>query len=196
MSPVSHQLYKMSIMEELIDILTQAGKKTGENCPKSEIHAKGHYHNTVHIWFYDDNGSILLTQRSAGKTIHPLLWDVSVAGHVDTGERLKEAAVREIKEELNLKVKKKYLNKIGVFECFHRYENGIIDNEFHHTYICNLQFVNGDITPAEDEVEGFKLVSTFEFSEILDHIGKENHFVPSNKAYYETVFNAILKQLS
>ena len=119
-----------------------------------------------------------------------------MAGHVDTGERLKEAAVREIKEELNLKVKKKYLNKIGVFECFHRYENGIIDNEFHHTYICNLQFVNGDITPAEDEVEGFKLVSTFEFSEILDHIGKENHFVPSNKAYYETVFNAILKQLS
>lgn len=182
--------------EELIDILTKEGKKTGQSCPKSEIHTKGYYHNTVHIWFYDSDGDILLAQRSAKKTLYPLLWDVSVAGHVDAGETLKEAAVREIKEESNFDVKKKYLKKIGVFECFKTYENGIIDNEFHHTYICNLLNAKGDLRPADGEVEGFKLVSNLEFFEILEAIGEDNHFVLGNDAYYQTVFDAILKKIT
>ena len=184
------------MVEELIDILTSEGKKTGTSCPKSEIHAKGHYHNTVHVWFYDSDGDILLAQRSAKKELHPLLWDVSVAGHVDAGESLKEAAVREIKEESDLKVKKKHLQKIGTFESFRSYDTNIIDNEFHHTYICDLMYAKGLLKPADNEVEAFKMVSSFEFFEILEDIGKDNHFIPSNKAYYKFVFDTILQQLT
>lgn len=182
--------------DELIDILTKAGEPTGKTAPKSEIHSKGYYHNTVHIWFYDGDGNILLAQRSASKSIHPLLWDVSVAGHVDAGESLKTAAKREIREELNLKVKKKHLQKIGVFECFQTYDNGIIDNEFHHTYIVESYRAKGILIPAENEVEDTKYVSSYEFFEILEDIGKDNHFVASNKDYYETVFNAILNRIT
>ncbi|MEO6346836.1 MAG: NUDIX domain-containing protein, partial [Aquaticitalea sp.] len=156
----------------------------------------GHYHNTVHIWFYDAHGNILLSQRSAKKELHPLLWDVSVAGHVDAGETLKKAAIREINEEINLKVKKKNLHKIGIFECFQTYENGIIDNEFHHTYISDLDFAKGTMKPAEDEVEALKLISAVEFFEILDDIGVDNYFIPSNKPYYEKVFDAILQRIT
>lgn len=183
-------------MDEWIDILTKDGKPTGKTALKSDIHAKGHYHNTVHIWFYDSDGKILLAQRSASKTIHPLLWDVSVAGHVDAGESLKTAAKREIKEEIGLSIKKKDLKKIGVFECSKRYDNGIIDNEFHHTYIIDYFKVKGGLELAEDEVKDIKFVSAYEFFDILEDIGKDNHFVPSNKDYYETVFHAILKEIT
>ena len=54
---------------------------------------------------------ILLQQRSHKKTIHPLLWDVSVAGHIDAGETFIEAALRETKEEIGLLLKQKILKK-------------------------------------------------------------------------------------
>jgi isopentenyldiphosphate isomerase len=179
-------------MDELIDIVTKDGKPTGLSALKSEIHSKGHYHNTVHIWFYTPKGNILLAQRSARKIICPLLWDVSVAGHIDAGETIVNAAIREVKEEIGLDISEKDLIKIGVFECFQSYPSGIIDNEFHHTYIVELKAALNQLTPQKEEVEALKLVSSNEFLEILNHIGRNNHFVPTNKKYYQTVYEAIL----
>ena len=102
-------------MEEYIDILTKEGNPTGESAPKSKIHQKGYYHNTAHIWFYTKSGEILLAQRAASKTICPLLWDVSVAGHIDAGETVEVAAIRETKEEIGLDISENDLIKIGVF---------------------------------------------------------------------------------
>lgn len=184
-------------MDELIDIVTKDGKPTGKSELKSIIHQKGYYHNTVHIWFYTNEGDILLSQRSAKKTICPLLWDVSVAGHIDAGESIKKAAIRETKEEIGIKISKKKLNKIGVFECFQSYENGIQDNEFHHTFICELDVHLSDLIPQEDEVESLKLVSAYDFSELIDNIETDNnHFIASNKLYYQTVFDYIIKTIT
>ena len=89
-------------MDELIDILDDQGNLTGRNCLKSIAHIEGLNHATVHIWFYTPEGNILLQQRAATKKIYPLLWDVSVAGHVNAGESLLAAAIREVKEEIGL----------------------------------------------------------------------------------------------
>lgn len=183
-------------MDELIDIVTAEGVPTGKTALKSEIHTKGYYHNTVHIWFYTDAGAILLAQRAATKSICPLLWDVSVAGHVDAGESMEDAAKREVWEEIHLKIKKKHLNKIGVFECFQTYPNGIIDNEFHHAFIYNLNKAEGIMQAAPDEVADLKLVSANEFFEILETIGANNHLVASNKAYYDFVFQSIIERVT
>ena len=183
-------------MDEYIDILTKCGKLTGKTAIKSEIHSEGHYHNTAHIWFYTHNGEILLAQRSAKKTLHPLLWDVSVAGHIDAGETVEEGAMREIKEEIGLKIKKKQLQKIGVFECFQSYENGIVDNEFHHTFLVEFDGSLFDLSPQEDEVENLKLISMYDFSEMVDHCGENLHLVESNKKYYKFVMDAVLERIT
>ncbi len=180
-------------MEEYIDIVTKEGKTTGKSVPKSKIHKKGLYHNTAHIWFHTEKGDILLAQRAASKVICPLMWDVSVAGHIDAGETVKQAAVREIKEEINLDVSENELQLIGVFECFQTYDNGIIDNEFHHTFISKLKVPISELTPQIEEVEALKLVSLEGFKKLLENIGKNNHFVPSNKSSYEIVLQNIQK---
>ncbi|MGB3606164.1 MAG: NUDIX domain-containing protein [Psychroserpens sp.] len=183
-------------MEELIDIVDQYGKPTGSSAPKSEIHTKGHLHNTAHLWLFTAEGNILLQQRAASKTVYPLLWDVSVAGHIDAGETIMAAAVREAKEEIGITISEEQLIKIGVFECFRTYPNGIIDNEFHNTFIAEINMKLSDLKPQKEEVEALKFVSNDLFMELLDHSKTNSHFIESNRRYYEFVLEHIKNKTS
>lgn len=182
--------------EEYIDTLNADGSPTGKSCPKSEIHTEGYYHNTAHVWFYNVNGDILLAQRAASKTICPLLWDISVAGHVDAGETIRSAAVREIWEEIGIKVPETLLDKIGVFDCFQSYPNGIKDNEFHHTFIAKIDHELKALNIDYDEVAQVKFVSIPKFRELLEHSDDNGHFISSNTPYYLEVLDAIEQRLS
>jgi isopentenyl-diphosphate Delta-isomerase len=182
-------------MDEYIDIADKDGKLTGKSELKSIIHQKGHYHHTAHIWFYTQSDEILLSQRSEKKAICPLMWDVSVAGHIDAGESITQAAIRETQEEIGLSISESDLHKIGVFECFQSYENGIKDNEFHNTFISELKVPIATLTRQAEEVDAFKLVSFKEFETLIKNLGNNgNHFVPSNKSYYEFILQKIKKQ--
>ncbi|WP_194767698.1 NUDIX hydrolase [Tamlana sp. I1] len=184
-------------MDELIDIADKNGNLLGVSELKSVIHQKGLYHHTAHIWFYTENGEVLLSQRSAKKAICPLMWDVSVAGHIDAGETVKQGAIRETFEEIKVSISENELIEIGVFECFQTYENGITDNEFHNTFISKLNVPFSNLIPQEEEVDALKLVPLKEFDALIENINDaNNHFVASNKAYYELVSKAIRNQLS
>lgn len=183
-------------MEEYIDIVDKNGHPTGVTAPKSEIHTKGHMHNTAHVWCYTSKGHILLQQRAASKAICPLLWDVSVAGHIDAGETIEQAAIREAREEIGIFISEHQLIKIGVFKCFQSHPNCVIDNEFHNTFIAEVNINIKDLTPQKEEVEALKFVSFSEFETLLKNSATNNHFVPSNLAYYEFVLKAIKAKLT
>lgn len=82
-----------------------------ENCtplgilPRGEIHAKGAYHKSVHIFLFNSKGEIYLQKRSLDREEFPGLWSSSASGHVSPGEPLIHGAQRELKEELGIKVK-------------------------------------------------------------------------------------------
>lgn len=177
--------------EEYIDILNADGSPTGKHCLKSEIHSKGHYHNTAHVWFYNTEGKILLAQRAASKTICPLLWDVSVAGHVDSGETIRQAAVRETREEIGIDISEQQLEAIGVFECFQSYPNGIVDNEFHNTFIAQIDHTVTELSLDKSEVAQVKFVTVDQFLHLLNHSDTNGHFISSNTPYYLQVIQAI-----
>lgn len=52
------------------------------------------------------------------------------------------------------------------------------------------------MTPQEEEVEALKLVNMNHFHELLDNSETNNHFVASNKPYYEKVIDAILHEIT
>ncbi|WP_299779438.1 NUDIX domain-containing protein [uncultured Formosa sp.] len=182
-------------MDEIIDIVSRDYKPTGKTALKSEIHTKGYLHNTAHIWLYTAKGEILLAQRSYKKAICPGMWDISVAGHVDADETIETAALRETQEELSLTLTESDLKKIGVFNCFQSYDSGIKDNEFHHTYIAELKQDIKTLKPQEEEVEAIQLVTISEFEDLLANSETNDYFVPSNKAYYLQVLEAIQENI-
>ena len=178
-----------------MDILDESGNRTGTSIKKSEAHRKGLFHPTIHVWFYTLDGRILLQQRGKNKKSFPLLWDVSVAGHVSAGEDIVTAAIREIKEEIGLDVTERDLEKIGVFKSVQKHSEGFVDAEFHHTYLCNLKTSLTDLKKQESEVQDLSLVPLLKLAEETWGMANTAKYVPHGVAYYQTIIKEIRKRL-
>ena len=94
---------------ELIEIVDENGNFTGEVIDKEEAHKRNLLHNEVAAFIINDKKQVLLQKRSADKRFDPNKWGLC-AGHVDACEKLDDAMIREIKEEIGLDVSKKDLH--------------------------------------------------------------------------------------
>lgn len=180
-------------MDELIDILDTKGNRTGRTAMKSEAHRKGLFHQTVHVWFFTSEGEILLQQRGKDKDTHPLYWDVSVAGHVGAGEEIEIAAVREVKEEIGCSISIKDLRRIGIYPSFFKHSEILIDNEFHHTFLCELKTDFESLKKQKSEVKALALVPIARFEKEIDDEKHSGKYVPHSRDYYMSIIKGIKK---
>lgn len=185
----------MFIMDELVDILDEQGNRTGKSCLKSEAHRRGLLHPTVHIWLYTQDGRVLIQQRGKDKDTHPLLWDVSVAGHVASGEDLKLAAVREVQEEVGYTISKKDLEPIGTFKAVHKIAPDFIDAELHHIFLCKLKVPITSLNMQASEVDALDLIPLFKFAEETWGLANTAKYVPHGPTYYKTIVKEIKKRI-
>jgi isopentenyldiphosphate isomerase len=75
-----------------------------EFCSRRTIHAAGLRHRAVHILVFNGEDQLFLQKRSMNKDMNAGLWDTSAAGHVDAGEDYDSCAIREVEEELGIRV--------------------------------------------------------------------------------------------
>ena len=90
--------------EEIFDIVNERDEVVGQHT-RREVHARGLWHRAVHVLVFNARGEIFLQKRSMMKDTAKGLWDSSSSGHVDSGEDYDACAVRELREEIGLKVK-------------------------------------------------------------------------------------------
>ena len=156
-------------MEEQIDILDSDGKKTGMICGRSEVHRRGLWHRTVHIWLFDECGRILFQLRAHDKLNNPNLYDTSCAGHISAGDSSLDSAIREIREELG--ISKNPADLIYLFESKHASVlNGgtYLDNEYYDVYRGNIsEEEKKQLIPQPHEVDGFCFFSPQELERML-----------------------------
>jgi isopentenyldiphosphate isomerase len=89
--------------EEIFDVVNDRDEVIDRK-PRSEVHRLGLLHRAVHVLVFNSRGRIFLQKRSLKKDRQPGLWDSSASGHVDSGEDYDACAVRELAEEIGLKV--------------------------------------------------------------------------------------------
>ena len=181
--------------EELIDILDD-DLSVIKTCLKSEAHKNGWLHPTVHIWFYTENGKILIQKRAKNKGSFPDLWDVSVAGHIGSGEEAIIAAIREIEEEIGLLVDSNELNKIGTFREKFEHGRGYTDNELHHIYLSKLERDIGSLRIQKEELSEIRLISFDSFERAIAEINESITLVPHYPDYYSFVLKNLKERTS
>lgn len=169
--------------EEMIDILNSDGTPAGYSRGRTEVHAKGLWHRTVHIWAFDKNGRIVFQLRSHLKENNPNLLDTSCAGHITAGDDSRNAAIRELHEEMGVDKRPDDLEYL--FEATHEnvLNNGTyFDNEYYDTYKIILSDEEAaHLVPQPGEVDDFVWMTPAEFLE--KHAKNPEKFVDHPKDY-------------
>jgi isopentenyl-diphosphate Delta-isomerase len=69
----------------------------------------------VYIALVNSDGRIYIQHRAATKRLWPDRKTISTSGHVDPGETFEQAAVREVREELGVDLRRSDLRLLGSF---------------------------------------------------------------------------------
>lgn len=154
----------IEILDIYLEIISENGKlffNQISSIDREIAHEKWLLHISAHVWIFNSKGEVLLQKRSLKKSSSPWKWDISAAGHVESGETVIYWAIREIQEELWITVSENNLNLIAGFRNevkrvlnWKMYHNNEIASVFLMRFDGNIS----DLSFDDDEVEGFKFV--------------------------------------
>lgn len=90
--------------DEYLDIVDDDDLVIGKK-KRSEVYAE-HLSNfrVVNAFVVNSRGEIWTPRRTASKRIFPLCLDMSMGGHVESGETYEQTLKRETQEELNIEI--------------------------------------------------------------------------------------------
>lgn len=88
---------------ELLPLVDEQGRVVGQ-ATRGRCHdgVSMLLHPVVHLHVFNPRGEVYLQHRPAWKDVQPGKWDTAVGGHIDAGETVDEALMREVREEIGL----------------------------------------------------------------------------------------------
>lgn len=165
---------------EIVDLLNDCHEYTGEVSEKNNI-PKGMYKTSVHVWIINKKGDLLLQKRGNTAKKFPNYWS-NTGGTVQAGETPIAGALREIKEELGLDIKKDELKYIATYK-------RLID--YAEVYLLEKDINLNEITMQEDEVQDVRYASLKEFEEMIN----KGEGVESSLPFLKNYFKENLKEI-
>jgi isopentenyldiphosphate isomerase len=166
--------------DELLEIVDLEGRVL-RLAPRSEIHGDPSLpHRVVHVLVFNGEGALLLQKRSMLKDVAPGKWDTSVGGHVEPGESIRDAAKREMLEELSIEYEPDFLYS---YTHTNDYETELV-----YTFSC---VHNGSVSFNKEEIDEVRPWSIDDIMHSIDdHILSDNFkdeiatYVKANEAEF------------
>lgn len=159
---------------ELLDIINEDGSKTGVVKERGVVHREGAMHETAHVWIMQQNDygtfDVLLQLRSLDKETNPGCYDSSAAGHIPSGEKPDEAALRELDEEIGLFATPEDIVEIGSHHAEYNtvyFGKPYRDNELIHVYVYRGEVDISDLALRAGEVDAVEWMDFDECSEAV-----------------------------
>ena len=158
---------------EICDIYTEDRFPTGKTLVRGK-NTRGELHLIVHVCILNSKDQMLIQKRSRTKSKDPGLWDLSVAGHVDSGETSREGAEREMREELGLS-----------FQISDRpYFTVNFDHGFDDYYILERDLELEKLRLQESEVESVMWADRTTIHKMIE----EGSFIPYHASLIDLIF--------
>ena len=182
--------------QELVDVLDDQGKKTGEVLPIDKIHEKELWHGVAHIWIYNKQGQMLMQHRSSTVKWGADQWDLAGGGHISAAETPEQAALRELYEELGLKLSKEKLKVAG--KTYAENTNafsGKRHKAWEWNYIAEMGVDLSEVTLQEDESQGVKWIDLDQLESELENEATYQNYAPRNTSLYTLVIKQIRSSL-
>ena len=186
---INKRVLERRVKMELLDVLDEEGNETGRVEEKDVIHEKALWHKEVDVWIVNEQGKILIQKRAATKKQAPNKWS-STGGHVKSGEDVKEAMVREIKEEIGMDCKKENLHLILIAK--HRSWRGD-NNVFRYLYFYRTEKQLQDFIIEKREVSELKYISIQELEHIVEN--KDENYLFWREEYIQDVIHYLKKNI-
>lgn len=142
-------------MSDIIDIYDANLRPLGSK-DRKQAHYDGNWHRTFHCWVVDSTSTgpqVLFQKRSPTMKNFPGMLDVSAAGHLEAGES-PEDGIREIVEELGIKVGKADVVYIGDRVEVSDQENGQQNREYQAVHLLLLREDQRNFHPDQHEIFG------------------------------------------
>ena len=149
---------------ELVDIVDENNKLTGQVEERWVAYNKGLWRRTVSCWIMNEKGEVLLQKRTANKLRNPNKW-AKTGGQVDSGETVEEAIFREVKEELGIEIPKKQIKVIDI----HKSDDK--NKRFSYNFIFIVNYKINDYILQKEEVADVKYVNIEE----IEQVRKDNN---------------------
>ena len=137
--------------DETLDIVDMSDSIIGQK-RRTEVYAAGMTNfRVVNAFLINASGQLWIPRRSAKKRIFPRCLDMSVGGHVESGESYEAAFRRELNEELNLDLDGLCWRQLGK----------LTPHEDHVSAFMTVYEISSDSTPQfnrDDFIEAFRLM--------------------------------------
>lgn len=144
---------------ELVDLYDENRQPLGRTAERHAPKGPGEYRTVVHVCLFNSRGQLLIQRRSREKTVWPERWDVSVGGGVDAGETSRQAAEREVREELGLGLDLSGLRPSVTVN---------FDGGFDDFFLAERDLDPGDLTLQREEVSDVRWADLPEILAMLD----------------------------
>lgn len=135
-------------MSEIVEVYDANGLKRGYTKPRASL-SDNEYILSVHIYIYNDDLDFIIQQRAFNKKELPGIWCMT-GGAVEINEDSINAAIREVDEELSIKLEPNNIRYLG--RCLNN--NYIVD-----LFSAKTAYTIKDIILKEDEVIDVKLLN-------------------------------------
>jgi len=140
-------------MGEILDVVDENNEVIA-TASRTECHEQKLRHKGVQVFILNSEGDLFVQKRSDSKDIFPGLYEGGITGHVLSGDKCIDAAIRELKEELGIAVTAEDLKEIVRFKVLFENEHELI-TAYLLDYdgpikIDNNEVVSGEFVPVDD----------------------------------------------
>ncbi len=147
------------------------------------VHSENLWHREVAIFIINEKREVLIQKRAATKKQKPNMYAIC-AGHIDPNEEILDAAVREVYEEIGVKLDKRDL---GFVEIYVNNEEG--NKHFKYLYIAKINTKIEDMVIQEEELSEVKYITIQELENVIKT--HDENYTFSKKEYIKVILEKI-----